>query len=363
MVNRKHRVALAAGLAATCLVLTAGCGGSSSDETSDTSTEKSGDAGKGKGKGGKNAAPLLTVAEANKIVDTYQALNNEANAKLSPALIAKVEAGAMLAFDKGYFTQASGLDQKNVKANLAAFVYVNRAFYIPPAAANTDWFMVRAQGAELKDGKPGAPWTTGTRFIVFKHTADGWRAVNSQDFSGDEQKKIPEIALDADGLARVAEPTAKIGGTAPADLADLVADLYVTGGADTPLARTKARENAISAYNNRLNGLDGHAYNDYKKAAPRVGTTYALRTKDGGALVLNDSAVDETSLAKDLTSYITLGKRLKPFVKKGASDHMYQVVNHEMQMEVGVIAPSGTPAVYGLEQQTTSVDATPMSTV
>lgn len=357
MAHRSHRAALAAGLAATCLVLTAGCsgGGSSSDRAQDRSTQKS--------KPKKAAAqPLLSVAEANKVVDTYQTLNNQANAKLDPALMAKGEAGAMLAFDKGYVTQTPGLDQKEVKANLAPFVYVNRAFYIPSAAAKTDWFMVKTQGAELTAGKPGKVWTTATRFLVFQHTGDGWRAVNSQDFMGDEQKKIPDIALDADGLAKVAEPTAKIGRTAPADLAGLVTDLYVTG-VDTALAKTKARDDAVSAYNNRISGLGGHAYNDYKKATPRFAATYALRTTDGGALVLNDSAVDETSLAKDLNSYITLGKRLKPFVKKGASEHMYQVVNHEMQMEMGVISATGATAVYDIEQQTTSVNATPMSAV
>lgn len=360
---RSRRTIAAAGLVAACAVLAAGCGGSSSDKASDKASATSSAGAKDKDKDKNAAQPLLTVAEANKVVDTYQTLNNQANAHLSPALLAKAEAGAMLAFDTGYFTQASGLDQKDVKANLAPFVYVNRAFYIPPASAKTDWFVVRAQGAELTDGKPGKVWTTATRFLVFRHTGDGWRAVDAQDFSGDEQRKIPALALDADGLAQVADPTAKIGGTAPADLAGLVTDLYVTGGADSPLAKTKARDDAISAYNNRNEGLNDHAYDDYKKGRPRAAATYALKTADGGALVLDDGAVDETTLAKDLSSYVTLGKGLRPFVKKDPAAHMYQVVNRQMQMELGVISPKGAAAVYGIDQQTTAIDATPMSTV
>ena len=336
-------------LAAASLTLTAGCSSSSSSSPKTSPTRKA-------------EQPVVSTAQADRIVDTYQSLNNQANARLSTTLLAKAEGGAMLAFDRAYFKQAHGLDQKDVKANLAPFVYVHRTFYIPPAASKADWFMMKAQGADLKDGKPGTVWTTTTRFLVFRHTSGGWRSVVAGDFSGAEQKDVPRIAVDRDGLAQVADPTAKIGSTAPKDLPAQVTDLYVTGGTNSTLTKTKARDAAISDWGDRTSTLDDHAFADYKKTAPRDGTTYALRTADGGALVLDDSGVDKTVLAKDLNSYVTIGKNLQPFVKNGGG-HMYQVVQHLMQTELGVIPPSGHPAAYGIDQQTTGVDATPMSSV
>lgn len=348
MAHCSRRTMSTALLAAAALALTAGCTGSSKSPKASPTP--------------KAEQPVVSTAEAGKIVDAYQSLNNQANARLSPTLLAKAEGGAMLAFDQAYFKQAHGLDQKDVKANLAPFAYVHRTFYIPPAASKADWFMMKAQGADLKDGKPGTVWTTTTRFLVFKHTGGGWRSVLSGDFSGAEQKDVPRIAVDRDGLARVADPTVKIGSTAPKDLAAQVTDLYVTGGSNSTLTTTKARDAAISDWGDRTSTLDDHAFADYKKTAPRDGTAYALRTADGGALVLDDSGVDKTVLAKDLNSYVTIGKDLRPFVKNGGA-HMYQVVQHFMQTEVGVVPAGGHPAVYGIDQQTTGVDATPMSSV
>lgn len=306
--------------------------------------------------------PLVTEAEANKVVDLYQSLNNDANAELSAAKMAEAEGGALLANDQGYFTQAKGMAQKDVKDNLTPFAYVNRTFFIPPVSAKADWFVLKAQGANLENGKPGTPSTQNIRFVVFEKTAAGWRAMLSGGFSGDEVSKVPQIAVDQDGLAQVVDPQAKIGDTAPADLAGLVADLYVTGARYTPLAETTARNQAAAAKSSRASTLDDHAHVDFTKAEPRDGTTYALRTADGGALVLGDGAVDETLLAKDLNSYINLGKALQPFVKNG-TERMYKVVIHNMLMQIAVIAADGKPAVYGISRQTTSVDATPTSKI
>ncbi len=347
MTRRSVRAATAAVSACCALGLTGGCGPAShSSAQQHRKAEK----------------PLVTVAEANRIVDTYQRLNNEANAKRSAALLAKSEGGAMLAFDRAYYTQAAGLDPKEVATNLGPFVYVHRAFFVPPAAAKADWFVLRAQGADFKDGKQGAVWSTDTRYLVFRRTGAGWRAVAVGDFSGTEQKDAPRLALDPGGLAEVVDPAARKGTTAPAQLADMVADLYATGGARFTLATTKARDRAASVYNNRNADFEGHAYADYKKAAPRDGTTYALRTADGGALVLNDSAVNETVLAADLNSQVSVGKKLRPFVKKDPT-HLEQVVQHEMQTEIGVVSAGGSTAVYGIDQQATGVDVTPYSSV
>lgn len=342
MAHRAHRTASTAALAAASLVLAAGCDSSSSGSPSAASSGSSGSSATVPVASAER--PLLTTAEANTVVDTYQDLNNRANARRSPTLTAKGESGAMLAADRAYFRQIPGLDPKEVKGNLAPFAYVHRTFYIPPASAKADWFTVKTRVAELKGGKPQAPSSACTRFLVFRHTGGGWRAVAAAGFSGAEQKKIPAVALDRHGLAQVADPAARIGSTAPSALAGLVDDLYVTGGAKTPLAKTKDRDGAISVHDNRADRLGGHAYSDYKQAAPRDGGVYALRTTGGGALVLTDSAVDQTVLAKDLNSWVSLGKALQPFVKNG-SQHMYKVVEHDMQTLIAVLSPTAPPAV------------------
>jgi hypothetical protein len=307
--------------------------------------------------------PLLTKAEANKVVDLYQKVNNQANAERSAALMAKAEGGALLAMDKAYFTQIPALRKSDVAKNLAPFLYVNRTFYIPPASAKADWFLVRTQGAQLAHGKPGKLWSKDVRFLVFKRSADGWRMVVARDFDGADLAKVPHIALDKAGLMKVAGPGTRIGGTAPSQLPGLVSDLWVTGGFNTPLADTSARRVGRSWYTERADNLDGHAWVDFKKAAPHAGDVFAARTADGGALVLSDSAVDETFLAKDLQSYISLGESDKPFVRRNPDARMYKVVRHYAQTEIGVVSADGKPAVYSIGTQVTKVDATPTSDI
>jgi hypothetical protein len=307
--------------------------------------------------------PLLTKAEANKTVDAYQKVNNQANAQRSASLMARAEGGTVLAMDQAYFTQIPALDKSDVADNLAPFAYVNRAFYIPPASARTDWFLMRAQGAQLTHGKPGELWPKDVRFLVFKRSGDGWRMVAARDFQGPDLAKVPHIALDGAGLMKVAAPDTKIGGTAPARLPELVTDLWVTGGRDTPLADTSARRTGSSWYTERADELDGHAWVDFKRAAPHAGDVFAAKTTDGGALVLSDSAVEETFLAKDLNSYINLGDSDKPLVRRDPEARMNKVVRHYVQTELGLISADGSPAVYSIGTQVTKVDAVPASDV
>lgn len=303
--------------------------------------------------------PLLTKAEANKTVDAYQKLNNRANAQRSASLMAKAEGGAVLAMDQAYFTQIPALDKSDVADNLAPFAYVNRTFYIPPASSKTNWFLVRTQGADLTHGKPGKLWSKNIRFLVFKRSGDGWRMVVARDFGGSDVAKVPHIALDKSGLMKVADPDTKIGKTAPSQLPELVTDLWVTGGHNTPLANTSARRTGSSWYTERASNLDEHAWVDFTKTAPHPGDVFAAKTADGGALVLSDSAVDETFLAKDLNSYINLGDSDKPLVQHNPDARMNKVVRHYAQTELGIISADGKPAVYSIGTQVTKVDATP----
>jgi hypothetical protein len=307
--------------------------------------------------------PLLTKAEANKAVDAVQKANNQANAKRSASLMARAEGGAMLAMDQAYFTQIPALAKSDVADNLAPFVYVNRTFFIPPASSKADWFLVRAQGAQLTHGKPGKLWPKDVRFLVFKRSGDGWRMVVARDFGGADLAKVPHIALDRAGLMKVVDPDTKFGKTAPSQLPNLVTDLWVTGGRNGSLADTSARRTGTSWYNERTDNLGGHAWVDFKKTAPHTGDVFAAKTADGGALVLSDSAVSETFLAKDLQSYINLGNSDKPFVKRNPEARMAQVVRHYVQTEIGIISAAGKTAVYSIGTQLTKVDATPTSDV
>jgi hypothetical protein len=346
---RATRIGVFAAAALAAAASLTGCSGT------DGTTERTGAASAEK--------PLLTKAEANRAVNAYQEDNNRANAKRSASLMARAEGGAVLAMDQAYFTQIPALDKNDVKDNLAPFVYVNRTFYIPPASSHADWFLVRTQGAQLTHGKPGKLWAKDIRFLVFQRSADGWRMVVARDFEGSELSKVPRIALDKAGLMKVADPERRIGETAPSQLPDLVTDLWVTGGSDTPLADTSARRIGRSWYTERADNLDGHAWVDFKKATPHPGDVFAAKTADGGALVLSDSAVDETFLAKDLQSYINLGDSDKPLVKGNPDTHMYKVVRHYVQTELAIISADGKPAVHSIGTQVTKVDATPTSDI
>lgn len=237
--------------------------------TADTASEGSGAA--------TAERPLLTKAEANTTVDAYQKANNQANAKRSASLMARAEDGAVLAMDQAYFTQIPALDESDVADNLAPFVYVNRTFYIPPASSKADWFLVRTQGAHLTHGKPGKLWSKDVRFLVFQRSGDGWRMVVARDFEGTEVAKVPHIALDKAGLMKAVAPDTKIGKTAPAQLPELVTDLWVTGGRNTPLADTPARRTGRSWYTERETTWAATPGSTSKRPPPRRGR---LRRED-----------------------------------------------------------------------------------
>lgn len=288
----KHIVSTAVCLAAAGL-LVSGCGGDGDGggtAAKSPSTAQGGSGGKDGGTGGKPAAAtaVITVAEANKLLDRYTTVNNDANTNLDAEKLATIEGGALLQVDQQAYKQYSGLSDE-VKSGFDAFTYTQRKFYIP---ATGDWFMASAYTGHIH------------QLIVFRKGATGWRMVAANVYDG----TLPAVATDAHGAVTVVDAGATVGGTSLPGLGAAVTDLRATGGtkAGTRLADSAARQKAVKMYTNRnahwedkscattryeaTNGKGDSAYAKFPD-------TYAVKTADGGALVAATSYYAQQEVA------------------------------------------------------------------
>lgn len=283
---KRNTLTTAVGLVAAGLLL-AGCGGGGGGTTDGPTTGahagggKDGDTSGGSGgSGGAGAKTVVTVAQANALLDRYTTVNNDANANLDPVKLATIEGGALLQVDREGYRQypTFSADQKS---NLDPFSYSERKFYIP---AGGDWFMASAFTRHIH------------QLIVFRKTAAGWRMVAANGYQG----TLPKVATNADGAVTVVPSGATVNGTKLSALGGAVTDLRVTGGtkAGKALAESAVRRDAVKEYTNR----NAHwtdktcAYTRYEapdakddSTYTKFPDTYAVRTADGGALIVSTS--------------------------------------------------------------------------
>ncbi|MGW7518950.1 hypothetical protein ACWGJ2_25515 [Streptomyces sp. NPDC054796] len=266
------------------VLVMAGCGGDSG-----------GGSGSGSGSGSasdekKGAAPtgVVTEAKAAKLIDRYEKVNSQANAKSDPKLLSTVEGGAVFEQSKATYKMQENWSKKEIAEYREPFVYVDREYYIPKKGT-ADWFAVVAHSKNpgKKKGKfPGI-------LIMEKQSGGDWKMVAG---SYSETKWLPKFAKDEDGFAvPVSDPAKKTGPMAPEDLSDALVKLYTSQGstAATGLADsatvTSVRE--IPKEQNRL--LTPHGEAEFSRGEPTHEEVHALKTADGGSLSVFSTAVRE----------------------------------------------------------------------
>lgn len=126
---------------------------------------------------------VVTRAEADKILDHYQEVNNKANKSRDAALLATVEAGQLYARSKADYEQFGTLSAKDKKQAGEPFTFTQRTFYIPAAG---NWFAAEAS-------------TTGKNHTVMvfeksADTADTWKKVISSSLSRPSRPRRPRTA-------------------------------------------------------------------------------------------------------------------------------------------------------------------------
>lgn len=283
-------VTIAVGLAATGL-LAAGCGGGDGRDKPAASSSASSPAG-GKGKDAKDAAaaaPIVTPAQAGAILDTYEKVNNAANATQDGPKLGTVEGGALYQQSLAQYKQFPAYSAKVQAAYRKPFTYVDRKFHIP---ATGSWFMVDAAVSGGNFGKGDR------QLMVFRQQAGGhWKMVVADNFTG----AAPAVATSAAGAAAVVAPDATVAGTRLSSLGAAADDLRVSGGkkAGAVLADSAVRRGAVKEYTTRNDHWGRYRTclrTDFEEAGAkwdsaytRYPDTYALRTADGGALVASTS--------------------------------------------------------------------------
>ncbi|MGW0290644.1 hypothetical protein [Streptomyces tuirus] len=262
--------------ATTALALTACGGGTGPDD---------GKAADGKPQG------VVSQAEAKKIADHYEQVNNKANATQDEKLLATVEAGQVYAMDKATYTLVETWPSKEQKAYAKPFSYRDRQYLIPEKGTAT-WFAVRATSSDDSENSV---------LLVFDKVGGTHKMVLS--LWADSGEPLPEPAIDKHGLAEAANPGTKVGKLAPADIGAAYEDLLQTGGKKkgAALTSTKPVENAKKTYqrSSKEGAADGMATKMFFADTPADPSVYALRTADGGVLALFPAAHKQESLLKE----------------------------------------------------------------
>ncbi|MFF1678802.1 hypothetical protein ACFVYG_22520 [Streptomyces sp. NPDC058256] len=239
-------------------------------------------------------ASVITLSEANEILDTYQDVNNKANATRNAKLLATVEAGQLYARSRAELEQFETLSEKEQKDYSEPFTFTDRTVYLPDGG---DWFAAQA----TTDGKDHA-------VMVFEKspaTANTWKKVVSLY----PAKALP-LVESTYGVTRTARATTMVGPLAPDDVSAAVEDLFATGGAKQGAVFPRTSENVksiLKTYTERGKSLGPQAKVSFFPAAPAHERVYALRTRDG-VLAIAPLAHNQEGLVLQPGLQITPGK-------------------------------------------------------
>lgn len=253
------RKGIVLGSVALSVLTAAGCGGETTPTPRHSSTSS-----------GSPAPTAVTEAQARAIFADHEKVNNEANSKVSDALLRQNETGPMLEIDLAGNKRIRAKQAKKIKP----FHYEGARFFIPHNVSPA-WFAVSAR----------VKGESGTEFLVFVDTGGGKykSAVGAWVAKG---QKLPAIARGADGSATAVTTGPALGvGTRLATYLTYTADrkkspeAFASGPLTSTLGRNWARTVLELTSRGRWQGRT--------QWAARPQPVYALKTADGGALVLS----------------------------------------------------------------------------
>ncbi|HET6634128.1 MAG TPA: hypothetical protein VFH77_03775 [Streptomyces sp.] len=224
--------------------------------------------------------PAIGKAEARKVLETFQAKNNEANKTYSVQVNRTIEAGAL-----------GAIDQAGLKARHA--VYGGKAKNFAPLSLSDPRFLIPEQAgwpksfvADVKAEREGKQSDSEVRWLlVFQRNAidDPWKAVYLAVVSPSE---MPQFATESDGHVKdVPLDEGRSGLTiAPGRLSKAyttylgkrAGEKFADADATSGLLASRAKEQQQERVRTEYADLP---------AEPPQFTPFALRTKDGGAVV------------------------------------------------------------------------------
>lgn len=226
--------------------------------------------------------PALSDAQARTVITNYSKINNEANAQRDRTLLDTVEDGPMYAMSVSDYTETEGLPKADRKPYKPWSYDTSTAkLYIPRFTTGQDrWFAAALSGEKGKDP---------SRIAVFTEQPKNkrWELVSVVDLDG---TTLPDIALDKNGYATAVAATGNKQLAADSNLLrTAVIDNFATGGTNTGTKvfdPTKASQQQIKVHDETTRKFGKLGTTVFAEGTNRFKDAYALKTSDGGALVL-----------------------------------------------------------------------------
>lgn len=216
-------------------------------------------------------APVITQARAVEVMTNYSAVNNMANRKRDPKLLATVEDGDLLKASQGGYAMLRRLKDKTP---YKPFKYSKPIAFAPRAGAYPWAFLAYA--------KSSAASKANVLTVFRKNDAlTPWKLV----VSGSSEGTLPVIALDKSGMATMVAPTASGYAVKPIDVAPALANAMLgttSGGGNFATSPILRRFN--NAYTKERASAKGRG--TATRAFTPTKDIYSVKTQDGGVLVM-----------------------------------------------------------------------------
>ncbi|MCZ4101287.1 MULTISPECIES: hypothetical protein [unclassified Streptomyces] len=302
-------------------------------------------------------APALSSAQARDVITHYSKINNVANASRDRALLGTVEDGPLYAMSLSDYTEAEGMPAADRKPYTPwSYDTASAKLYIPRLAPGQDrWF-----AAALAGQKGTAP----SRLVVFteRPANQRWELVSVVDL---EDHTLPDVALDQAGYATAVSANGNQQLAAGPDvLRAAVLDNFATGGTNTGtkvFAPTEASKKQIKVHDKTGTQYGNLGTSVFAGAPNRYTDAYALKTTDGGALILFSHTHTQTDAVAHAGLQITPGKEDRAWLHDvPRSSIQYTFVCNDAATVPATAAPSrligytcartnasGTPAAAG----------------
>lgn len=309
----------------------AGCGGQDGGDDSGRARAA---------RAGRPAAGVVTRAQADRLIDRYEKINNRANKTSDPKVLSRAEAGPLFQESKATYRLQKNWTRKRLAEYRESFRYVNREYYIP-RKGTADWFVTVAYSRN-----PGGKKSKYPGILVMEKKAAGWRMVAG---SYSDSAWTPRLAKDKDGFALpVTDPDKKIGALAPSRLSDALLDLYDDAG---PTEATGFRSSAATRWIRKVPRTQNKLLSPAGEAVFSRGETaheevHALRTRDGGALAVFTTQVREHDRGTQLSATIHPSDDMKVYAGPSSRPSFFVDWLHQSS---AYLPPKGTAKLLGSE--------------